>query len=156
MQAQINNCTVHSVGAVQNIQGNNGRSFQKQELIVSWWTEGQYAKEQFRQIEASGKAIQGLNGVLPGSTVNVNVALNGGLYQDKNTGEPKVFNRDRLISIQVISGGGYQQAPQGQQFNNQNQGGFQNQQQNFQPPQGNQGSNQGFQGAGDPVDDIPF
>jgi len=159
MEYKLENVTVHSVGQIES-RSSNGRTFSSLPLTVSWMPTYQNAKMQVRLIEVPNKKFQEVQGLQPGMQVSIEVFLGGNSYQDHQTGAQKAFNKDRLKSIQVLSGGGYNNnAPQGQaQPQQNNTGGYAGgtaPQQNFQQPN-NQGFNQGFQGAGDPVDDIPF
>lgn len=154
MLVKLENVVVHLVGKVQTFQGRNGTN-SKQSIIVVEDPNGKYPK--YFQLSTFKPEV--LSQVQQGMTVDIDAFLGDGKLNTDKNGAPRVYNNLTINKVQV-TGGGYQQAPQGQV----QQGGFQNQQQNFQQPaQGNQGSNQGFQGQvgsdnwnGPDDSDIPF
>ena len=172
MIQQYNNVQIHYVSPVQTVQSKtSGQTFTKQYLVIKWHTEGQYAKDVYREIEVFGKATQLITGFQAGMTVNIEAELGGKLGTDRETQAPKSWTKDSLRSIVAV--GGVQQAPQGQAIAQPPVGGYPQVQQQYpqqgvpqqaplsQPQPGYIGDpNIQIPGAagtqGQPIDDIPF
>ena len=129
---------VYKVGATQTVQTKNGSQFQRRTLILLQKRYDQNTGEEFEPnyvpFDFSQKHCSDLDGYRAGDTVTIQFDASGSKYNDKLTGEEKVFVSLRAFRIER----------------------FQRQQQGAQSQQNLQAPPQNMFGNGGSVDPLPY